>query len=107
MITFRHGSRLAALALAFTVSAGSAAIKHTSSAALTHTVTSSIKDGATISGSVSWTATTSDPATKVQFYIDGTLRWTEGWAPYVYNGDDHMLDTTTMTNGAHTLKLMG
>jgi len=68
------------------------------------TVASSIGDGATLSGSVTWTATTSTTATKVEFKIDGVLRWTEQIAPYQYAGDPNgKLDTTTLANGSHVL----
>ncbi len=70
----------------------------------TYTVTQSIAGGQTLSGNVSWTATPSDVAntTKVEFYIDGVLKWTELTTPYVYNGDGNALDTTTLTNASHT-----
>jgi hypothetical protein len=64
--------------------------------------------GTTLSGSVTWqvsaTPTDSSTISKVDFYIDGTLMWTENLAPYVYNGDGNTLDTTTLSNGSHTLK---
>ena len=67
-------------------------------------VISSIGSGATISGSVVWTATPSAAATKVEFKIDGVVKWTEQLAPYQYAGDPNgRLDTTTLTNGAHVL----
>jgi len=70
----------------------------------TFTVTSSIGSGATISGSVPWTATPSAAATKVEFRIDGVVRWTEQIAPYQYAGDPNgRLDTTALANGAHVL----
>jgi hypothetical protein len=43
---------------------------------------------------------------KVDFNIDNTLKWTERAAPYVYNGDGNKLDTRTLTNGGHVLKLV-
>jgi hypothetical protein len=78
----------------------------------TFTVSSSIgstslKGGMTLSGSVVWTATPSatKPITKVDFFIDGKLKWTEKYSPYQYNGDGNTLDTTTLSNGSHTLKV--
>ena len=66
-----------------------------------------LKDGMTLSGSVTWTATTNDSSTaRVEYMIDGTLKWTERVSPYYYNGDPNgKLDTTTLKNGSHTLKV--
>jgi hypothetical protein len=74
--------------------------------AASFTVTSSIANGSTLSGSVPWTATPSATVSKVDFYIDGALKWTEKIAPYVYNGDGKTLDTKTLTNASHVLKLV-
>jgi hypothetical protein len=71
------------------------------------TFTSSITSGSTLSGSVSWTATPSQSASAVDFYIDGALRWTERYAPFVYNGDGNTLDTTALVDGNHVLKVVG
>ncbi len=68
------------------------------------TVASSIANGSTVTGSTPWEATPSQAVSKVQFYVDGTLRWTEGYAPYVFNGDGNKLDTTTLTDGSHVLR---
>ena len=69
-------------------------------------VTSSIANGATLSGSVSWTATPSGSVSKVDFYMDGALKWTENAAPYVFNGDGNKLDTKTLSDGSHVLKVV-
>jgi Hypothetical glycosyl hydrolase family 15 len=68
-------------------------------------VGSSITDGATLAGSLVWEARPSVPVSKVDFYIDGALRWTESFAPYLFNGDGNVLDTRTLTDGSHVLKL--
>ena len=70
------------------------------------TVASSIATGSSLSGSVSWQATTSQTASQVDFYIDGVLKWTERYAPYVFNGDGNTLNTTTLTDGSHALKIV-
>jgi hypothetical protein len=71
------------------------------------TITSSIPNGATLTGSLLWTATTSASVSKVQFFIDGTLKWTENYAPYQFNGDPGgRLDSTTLSDGSHTLKIV-
>jgi predicted esterase len=65
-------------------------------------ITESIEEGSIISGSLRWSAN-NGPCT---FWIDGVLMWTENLAPYDYNGTpDGMLDTTTLSNGLHTLKV--
>jgi hypothetical protein len=56
-----------------------------------------------------WTATTEVPPSSVRevdFLIDGTLRWVEHKAPYVYGGDDSGNDlgyliTTFLRSGEH------
>ncbi len=57
-------------------------------------------NGATVSGTVSVTATASDnvAVTKVEFYVDGGLASTDTTSPYSYS-----LDTTALTNATHTL----
>jgi putative glycosyl hydrolase-like family 15 (GHL15) protein len=70
-------------------------------------VGSSITDGATLAGALVWDARPSKPVSKVEFYVDGTLRWTEAFAPYLFNGDpDGLLDTSTLSDGSHVLKLV-
>ena len=71
-------------------------------------VTSSVADGSTLSGSLTWTATAKGaPIQKVDFAIDGTKRWTENFAPYQFNGDPTgVLDTTKLSNGTHTLTVV-
>lgn len=68
-------------------------------------IASSIKDGATISGSLVWEATATATPSSVEFFIDGVSRTTEYTAPYRFNGDDGVLDTKTLANGLHTLKI--
>jgi hypothetical protein len=89
--------RGAALALVTALLAGSAA-----TAATSLTITSSIADGQTLTGKLRWTATPStNDLAKVDFFVDGVLRSTERHAPYVYGGDEGMLDTTALANGTH------
>ena len=71
------------------------------------TTTSSVADGSTLSGSLTWTATPKGASVqKVEFLIDGATRWTENWAPYQFNGDTGALDTTTLSDGTHTLAVV-
>jgi hypothetical protein len=91
--------RLLTLAFVGTTAGAGPALSGTS-----FTVSSSIGQGATLSGSVTWTAAPSAETTKVRFLIDGALRWTENDAPYQFNGDPSgVLDTTTLSDGGHTL----
>jgi Hypothetical glycosyl hydrolase family 15/Bacterial Ig domain len=71
------------------------------------TVTSSIADGSTLSGSPTWQVTASQAVSTVDFYVDGALKWTERLAPYVFNGDGSTLNTTTLADGSHVLKVVG
>lgn len=57
-------------------------------------------NGATVSGTVSVTATASDNVgvTKVEFYLDGVLQSTDTTSPYSWSWD-----TTSATNASHSL----
>jgi hypothetical protein len=57
-------------------------------------------NGATVSGTVSVTATASDNVgvTKVEFYLDGVLQFADTTSPYAWSWD-----TTTATNASHSL----
>ncbi len=57
-------------------------------------------NGATVSGTVSVTASASDNVgvTQVQFYIDGVLASTDTTSPYSYSWN-----TTAVANGSHTI----
>ena len=57
-------------------------------------------NGATVSGTVSVTASASDNVgvTKVEFYLDGVLKSTDTTSPYTWSWD-----TTGTPNGAHSL----
>src|SRR5439155_1186485 len=69
------------------------------------TLTSSIANGAVLSGSMAWiVSATGTGIARVDFFVDGTKQWTEAYAPYYFNGDPNgKLDTTTLANGSHTL----
>jgi hypothetical protein len=70
--------------------------------ATSFTVTSSIVNGQTLTGTLRWTATVSTTnVASVQFFVDGALKTTERRAPYVYGGDQGLLDTTALSNGTH------
>jgi hypothetical protein len=69
------------------------------------TLSSSIANGAVLSGSVAWIVnTTGTGIARVDFFVDGTKKWSEAYAPYYFNGDPNgKLDTTTLSNSTHTL----
>lgn len=68
-------------------------------------VSSSIPDGAKLRGALRWTAKPEPDAdvAKVDFLIDGNRRWTEEYAPYVFNDDKQLLATWLLGPGQHTL----
>src|SRR5580704_7387868 len=56
----------------------------------------------TLSGSVPWTATTKGRSERIQFLIDGNVKWTGSVAPYRYRGNPGgMLDTKRLANGTY------
>jgi hypothetical protein len=71
-------------------------------------VSQTIKNGSTLTGSVSWMATPSDiSATKqLDFYLDGTLTHTEIGSPYGAPCDTCLFDTTALADGSHTFKVV-
>ena len=69
----------------------------------TLTVTQSIPSGAILTAPTKWSVTPSAAVVKVEFRIDGSLRWTENVSPYVFNGDASFLDPATLPNGPHIL----
>jgi Bacterial Ig domain len=102
-----HNVGLLLLLAASLIGGGSAAANANAAA---FTVSSSIADGSTLSGSVIWTATASGgDVSKIEFSIDGNLEWTEYFSVYQYNGDpDGELDTAaTLDDGPHTLAVRG
>ena len=69
---------------------------------------SSITDGAVLSDPVQWTARPvglagGDAIERVEFSIDGRLRWTERKAPYFFNEDHNRLYPWLLGRGSHRL----
>ncbi|MDQ2629809.1 MAG: Ig-like domain-containing protein, partial [Actinomycetota bacterium] len=65
-------------------------------------VTESPANGSTVSGTIAWVVRTSGTrVTRVEFAVDGTVRWSDSTSPYTYSSG---LDTTKLGNGRHTLK---
>jgi Glycosyl hydrolase family 26 len=68
-------------------------------------VTTSPRSGQTLAGTVIWQAAVSGPVpSRVTFAIDGVVKWTQTTAPYSFGGNGK-LDTTTLANGSHSLKV--
>ena len=68
-------------------------------------VTASPGNGQALTGTVVWQAAVSGPTpTRVTFAIDGVVKWTQTAAPYSYAGNGK-LDTTTLADGSHSLKV--
>ncbi|HEY0317905.1 MAG TPA: glycosyl hydrolase [Solirubrobacterales bacterium] len=60
--------------------------------------------GATVSGAIPWqVSVTGAVATRVEFAVDGSVKWTDTAAPYEYGGTNGALDTTKLSNGSHIL----
>jgi Big-like domain-containing protein len=63
--------------------------------------------GASLSGRVPFRAAASDPSgvRRVEFRVDGRLRWTARQAPWTFGGERGTWDTTAERDGAHTLRV--
>lgn len=87
-----------------TSSGGTSSGGASSDPAPTLALTSSIKDGETITGSLLWEITpTGKSVSRVEFFIEDKLMWTENIAPYRFGGDQGRLDTGTLHRGWRTL----
>ncbi|HEX6601854.1 MAG TPA: Ig-like domain-containing protein, partial [Solirubrobacterales bacterium] len=65
-------------------------------------VTQSPANGATVSGTIAWVVRTSGTRiAKVDFAVDGTVKWSDSTFPYTYSNG---LDTTKLSNGRHSLR---
>jgi hypothetical protein len=75
-----------------------------------NTISTNIVNNVVLSGSsVLWTATPTGSPIRVEFLIDGSLKWSEtttSFQYYQYNGDPSgVLNTTTLSNATHQLKV--
>ncbi len=67
---------------------------------------SSPLNGQTLSGTASWQATVSGATpSRVDFAIDGVVKWSQSTAPFAYDGNGN-LDTTSLSNGQHNLTVV-
>jgi hypothetical protein len=66
--------------------------------------TQSPTSGQTVSGGITWqVAVSGGTATRVDFAVDGAVKWSQSASPYLYGGASGGLDTTQLANGSHTL----
>jgi hypothetical protein len=62
--------------------------------------------GSTVSGPLVWEAGFGRSApNRVDFLIDGVVKWSSSPAPFVYGGPGGTLDVSTLATGAHTFRV--
>jgi hypothetical protein len=62
----------------------------------------SLRPGQRLMGRRTWRVAASAPVRRVEFWIDGRLRWTDGRSPFTFAGK-RGLATTALPNGPHRL----
>ncbi len=77
----------------------------TSAVSGTYTVTQTVADGTTASGSLLWQATPSGPSDHVDFLVDGKLVESEKSAPYGAPCDSCVYDTAKLSNQSHVFEV--
>jgi mannan endo-1,4-beta-mannosidase len=61
-------------------------------------------DGQQVAGRITWQVSVSGGTpTRVDFAIDGNVRWSQKTPPYLYGGTTDGLDTTRLSDGSHLL----
>jgi N-acetyl-anhydromuramyl-L-alanine amidase AmpD len=63
----------------------------------------SLQAGQTVQGQVIWSVTVQGAVRRLDWLIDGRLRWTSTSLPFVFGGKGAMWDTTQETPGTHEL----
>jgi N-acetyl-anhydromuramyl-L-alanine amidase AmpD len=63
----------------------------------------SLTDGQVVQGPVVWTVTVKGSVRRLEWLIDGKLRWTSTELPFVFGGKGGTWDTAAETRGPHTL----
>src|SRR4051794_38481405 len=99
----RLGACLALLVTALVLASAGPAAARTSFSV----TTTAPANGAQVAGSIVWTATVNGGTpSKVDFVVDGNVKYTATSAPYRYNGSAGLLDTTKLANATHTLRVV-
>jgi hypothetical protein len=89
-----------------TVTVSNAPKSSSTQSSVANTISTNIADGAVLSGSsVIWTAVPSNVPSRVEFFVNGSLGTTELESPYRFNGDSGYLDTNSLADGSHQLKV--
>jgi N-acetyl-anhydromuramyl-L-alanine amidase AmpD len=65
---------------------------------------STIYGGQVVAGSVPWRTKVGGPVKRVEFLVDGRVRWIDHVAPFAFAGG-RLWNTTTLRNGRHRLEL--
>jgi N-acetyl-anhydromuramyl-L-alanine amidase AmpD len=63
----------------------------------------SLQSGETVQGQVVWSVAVQGAVRRLEWLIDGRLRWTSTSLPFVFGGKDGTWDTTAETPGSHRL----
>ena len=66
-------------------------------------VSESLSAGQTVQGQVEWSVKVEGAVRRVDWLIDGKLRWTSTWLPFVFGGKGALWDTARETPGPHQL----
>ena len=99
---------IALLVLAISLTGASSALRTDKGLTVSSSIDGSkLDDGMTLSGQVTWTASSNGTPNRVEFLIDGTSKWTDQAAPYQFGGDPAgRFDTTSLSDGQHKLKVI-
>jgi hypothetical protein len=66
-------------------------------------VSESLSAGQAVQGQVEWSVNVQGAVRRIAWLIDGKLRWTSKWLPFVFGGKGALWDTTRETPGTHQL----
>jgi hypothetical protein len=66
-------------------------------------VSESLAAGQTVQGQVEWSVKVRGSVRRIEWLIDGKLRWTSTELPFVFGGKGALWDTTNETPGVHEL----
>jgi hypothetical protein len=66
-------------------------------------VSETLIDGQVVQGPVVWAVAVKGPVRRIEWLIDGKVRWTSTYLPFVFGGPDGAWDATAEPPGPHTL----